>query len=1684
MNDKHFIRHRWSYVLAGLSIAALPGGALANCVTSGLTTLCDTNTPNPYTQRIGTGPNNAAGATVTLNPNAHIAVGNLNAISLGNNATITLGAGSSVTNNATSSTGSNGLWGGGPNTIEFGSNGTLTIGVGATVAATGTQNNGEPINVFGSNNTIINYGTINSKSGAAIWFEDKTITAGTTNTVDNHGTIITQLGSNANVIGNNSNGPVTFINRTGAVVQGSLSFAGGDDNLKLEAGSVITGSFNGGGGNNTLTLSGATGSSDSLAGDIRNFQTLNKNGLGVWTLTGAVGANTGSNPIPLSVFVNDGTLALTGNNANFNGTITVGPGTIAGTGPAVLEARAQSLPPSIIDNGLVRFVQDTAGTYTGVISGSGAVEKTLGGTLTLAGVNTYSGGTTVNAGTLSISADNNLGAASGGLTLNSGTLNTTASFAMSRAATLLTAGGTFNTNAGTALTYNGVIGGDGDLIKTGAGTLILNNANTYFGSAILQQGVLQIASDSALSSMFSGLLFSGGTLSTTADITTYRLASIDANGGTIDTAAGTTFTDNGSINGVGTLTKIGSGTLDLSGSILGATQAGGMAINGGTVKISSDAQLGALAAGLSFNGGTLEMANGITVDRATTLNAGGGTIAVDQGPNVANFDGVISGAGGLTKTGGGVLFLHGDNTYTGATTVASGWLYVDGDQSAATGTTTVASGARLDGNGTLGGDVILESGSVIGPGSVVNSAATLTINGSLTIDSGAELLYNMVQANTAGGALNDLLVVNGDLTLGGTINVVDQGQTLGPGVYRIINYSGTLTNNGLTIGNFVTPPNTPQDPTVITRPITDLTVQTAIPNQVNLINTQGLALTYWDGGNAANWSNNVINGGNSLTNPWSLNPAANWTNADGSINATWSNAGFAIFIGASGNVVIDDGAGQITASGMQFGVDGYTLTGQPLTLVDDGSGSSTVRVGDGTSAGASMTATISAELNGTTQLRKTDSGTLILDAANTYTGGTRIEGGTVQIAADTNLGAAGSGLWLDNNGTLQTTASINTDRAVELGANGGTFNTDAGTVLTLTSTVTDETAQPGALTKIGNGTLLLTGNGNTWSGLTTISGGTLQIGDGVTGTGSIGSGDIVDNGMLSINGISNLTLGNFISGSGALGVLNSNVTLTNNNTYTGGTTISTGSTLHLGNGGTSGSIVGDVVDNGTLDFNRSDSVTFSGVISGTGAVTQSGSGITTLTGNNSYTGTTTVASGWLYVDGDQSAATGATTVASGARLGGSGIVGGSVTMASGSSITPGAIPNTPSTLTINGDLTLNSGTELLYNMVQANVVGGALNDLLVVNGNLTLDGTINVIDQGQILGPGVYRIINYSGTLTDNGLDIGNFVTPPATPQDSEVITRPLTGFSVQTVIPNQVNLVNSAGLTMNYWDVTGKNDNLIAGGTGIWQNGGALDNWTDSSGSANASWTPQGFAIFSGTAGTVTVDDVTNGAVVSQGMQFTTGTAATPYLITGGDLTLENSALNDPMLGPAIYIRVGDGTAGSTVTAEIDSNLVAGANGAATLAVTDGGTLILKGNNQLSVIGVFQGSTLQTDNANSIATNFNLIALADGSTLHTTASLTDNNNIGIAAAFTGTAAGTIEVDGGTTLTLNGQIADVPGTPGSLTKAGGGQLILTNVGSLQGTTTIAGGTLQFGSGGTSGVLHSAGGVSIASGATV
>ncbi len=174
------------------------------------------------------------------------------------------------------------------------------------------------------------------------------------------------------------------------------------------------------------------------------------------------------------------------------------------------------------------------------------------------------------------------------------------------------------------------------------------------------------------------------------------------------------------------------------------------------------------------------------------------------------------------------------------------------------------------------------------------------------------------------------------------------------------------------------------------------------------------------------------------------------------------------------------------------------------------------------------------------------------------------------------------------------------------------------------------------------------------------------------------SGGAIDTGANTLTVSGAITDGN---GPGALTKTGTGtLVLTNSNTYTGGTTISAG-TLQLGDGGTAGSILGDVLNTGTFAINRSDMFVFGNVISGTGALQQNGTGMTVLTNTSTYTGATVVNAGGLFVNGSIASSSGL-TVNPGGMVGGTGTL--PNTTISGGALSPG---NSIGTITVNGSLT-------------------------------------------------------------------------------------------------------------------------------------------------------------------------------------------------------------------------------------------------------------------------------------------------------------------------------------------------------------------------------------------------------------
>ena len=169
-----------------------------------------------------------------------------------------------------------------------------------------------------------------------------------------------------------------------------------------------------------------------------------------------------------------------------------------------------------------------------------------------------------------------------------------------------------------------------------------------------------------------------------------------------------------------------------------------------------------------------------------------------------------------------------------------------------------------------------------------------------------------------------------------------------------------------------------------------LAVQTSVSAQVNLVNSTGVILHFWDGSTQS--GNGHIDGGDGT---WTASSAStNWTDANGGLNDPWQNGHFAIFEAQAGTVTVDDSGGAIAVTGMQFATNGYQIEGDAITL---GSPETIIRVGFGSASGAGVTATIASVLTGTGGLEKTDFGTLVLTGANNYTGGTTVREGTLQL---------------------------------------------------------------------------------------------------------------------------------------------------------------------------------------------------------------------------------------------------------------------------------------------------------------------------------------------------------------------------------------------------------------------------------------------------------------------------------------------------------------------------------------------------------------------------------------------------------------------------------------------------------------------------------------------------------------
>lgn len=533
-------------------------------------------------------------------------------------------------------------------------------------------------------------------------------------------------------------------------------------------------------------------------------------------------------------------------------------------------------------------------------------------------------------------------------------------------------------------------------------TLTLDRNATLNGDVLATGGttLLQLTgSAGATSSALSGL--TGLQLASTGNRWALNgvLSDLAGAGLQADIANNSTLTVNGVTTLNTSLTKNGGGTLELGGplaaptatamvnggtlSLLGQSGAlgfGGGIVNNGALLLSStnDTSLAGVVSGsgrlLKDGSGTLTLLGGNVAGSSTIVREGtlagdaallhgsysvGGSSAASlifRQNGDATFDGHVGGLGNatVTKAGSGTLTLASAATISNAGFVLeAGTLIVN--SSISVPAMNVGANTALGGNGMIGAPVhIGNQGTLLG-----QSGQTLTM-ASLTMDAGASLNVSLGAPSSQA-----LFYVEYDIALNGTLNVRDAGG-YGAGVYRLFEYSGSVVDNGLQFGTL---------PAGVDR--NGLSLQTSVPNLVNLVYNGQVPLTFWRNGSGT-W--NAV--------------STNWTDQSGGIAGSNAQGGLAIFQGTAGTVTVDNSGGQIAFSGMQFASDGYRIDGGALRM--DGAGS-VIRVGDGSAAGSQYHAVIASAITGTGSLVKDDLGVLDLAGSNSYTGGTTVRAGTLKI---------------------------------------------------------------------------------------------------------------------------------------------------------------------------------------------------------------------------------------------------------------------------------------------------------------------------------------------------------------------------------------------------------------------------------------------------------------------------------------------------------------------------------------------------------------------------------------------------------------------------------------------------------------------------------------------------------------
>lgn len=679
------------------------------------------------------------------------------------------------------------------NHVTLGANQNWTVGSGRTLTFSNTTaptlTFNADVTLDGAGSVIFGGGNIALAGAGALIVNSGTVTnnmqAGSSSTR----TGTTTLGGGSIIISSSQNlfGSGAIHLNGGALGSGTVTGRSYANTVNI-GGNVRIGGTGFGSGTMTFSgpigLGGATRQIDSgitggqgviLSGAISNGGlTLNSTGgTGILTLsndsnayTGATTVSSGYLAISNNAISNSSSISFAANTRLFvgvNGTTNIN--NLSGASTASIRTDFTITGTSAART--LKVNQSADGTFAGSFTegGSRPISLVKSGTakLTLSGAGGYSGGTTISQGTL-VAANSSALGASGTVTINdasTGTNNTTLQIDAT----------------GAAVTIARPI----TVANQGSGTVTLGSATTGGSNAAIFSGAITLAKDVTL------------------------------NGG----SAGDRFSTTGGISGTGSLTIAGTNRVLFVGAT--NTYNGSTSINAGSTLQLSDGTVTATSfipdasAVTVGSGGFLKLAKGGNSETIGALAgtgtveaiSGNDTLVVGSGDASSSFDGSLKNNGGtlaLTKTGTGTLALTGTGSnYTGATSVSGGTLVVNGNISTST-LTTVQSGATIGGSGTVGALSVL-GGGTLAPGTSPGTLSTGTLTLANTSISAFELNPS---DETVGLGINDLVTVTGNLTLDGILNVIatsgDFLSVIEGTSWRLFNYSGSLTDNTLTLG--------------------------------------------------------------------------------------------------------------------------------------------------------------------------------------------------------------------------------------------------------------------------------------------------------------------------------------------------------------------------------------------------------------------------------------------------------------------------------------------------------------------------------------------------------------------------------------------------------------------------------------------------------------------------------------------------------------------------------------------------------------------------------------------------------------------------------------------------------------------------------------------------------------------